>query len=517
MMKLSIILFSLGACSPAYARGGATGVGGGGDVVVLPNDQVVLADPFLNSGAEQPNGMPPLRSINPRILQAIGAYTQAAVPEFVFFSSPRASDITRELERLKTRNSGLRFYGVQSQEELNNFCAPGGRKSYNLPEGYSVEQVACTAGVETYFVEPIFAKLSLRDQALLLIHERLTTLRDKQGGKNYQAIAQITTGLSLYLDLYREQTVQETYRTLTADQASTLTNFYVAIEELEKRNSDTDQDSFQWAANTIGGGKVHAAAAVDPTATVGLLSVVPRGSRIGARSQLLGSNGTELTTLHIGSDVVLKDTFFTDLEDLTVGEHTSIVSSELDLGPSLVIAANQTMNNGMVNSESYQVYPKSVRVSPIRLSYSRNFPEMAGGFTNMPARCDQNYVDYKSDDGQGVVTLSGRVQRTGSCTQEFGAPGELFAQHADVQFDASPKPAADGLYALNQKGEVRPAGYYRSMSFKWPWSFEDVIYPVLKANPRGVRVELTQLHHDGGEGSEDVILLYYPVQGSSWE
>lgn len=150
-------------------------VGGGGDVVILPDDSVVLADPFIDSGAHQPDNMPPLRALNPRILQAINLYQKASnkmVNQLAVVNGK--SEVAALLAVLATRNNDLRFYGVRNAEELNNFCAPGGRKIYKLPNGAQVQQVACTAGTETFIVEPLFVQLSLRDQALLLIHERLT-------------------------------------------------------------------------------------------------------------------------------------------------------------------------------------------------------------------------------------------------------------------------------------------------------------------------------------------------------
>ena len=257
-------------------------VGGGGDVIILPDDSVVLADPFIDSGAPQPNNMPPLRAMNPRILQVINLYNKASTYLIEDFAT-KGSDINKALAKLATRNNDLRFYGVQSQEELNQFCAPGGRKIYKLPNGAQVQQVACTAGNETFIVEPLFVRLSLRDQGLLLIHERLTTLRDQFGGKNYSAIARFTTGLNLYLSLYSEQ-IKKKYRQLNDVEQKLLSDFFVAIEEIEKRNSEVTDDSFQWGAHKNGGGRIHVAAIVDESSFVSLDSVIAKGSEINANA-----------------------------------------------------------------------------------------------------------------------------------------------------------------------------------------------------------------------------------------
>lgn len=279
--KQFIIVAIATVASFAYA---GPSVGGGGDVVILPDDSVVLADPFIDSGAPQPNNMPPLRAMNPRILQVINLYNKASSFLIEDFAD-KESDINLTLAELATRNNDLRFYGVQSQEELNQFCAPGGRKIYKLPNGAMIQQVACTAGNETFIVEPLFIRLSLRDQGLLLIHERLTTLRDQYGGKNYSAIARFTTGLNLYLSLYKEQ-IKKKYRVLTESEQKLLSDFYIAIEEIEKRNSEVDDDSFQWIAHKNGGGRVHVAAIVDDSAFISLDSVVTKGSEIAANTSV---------------------------------------------------------------------------------------------------------------------------------------------------------------------------------------------------------------------------------------
>ena len=275
-LKTSVLL-SMGLMSLSLWAGPS--VGGGGDVVILPDDSVVLADPYIDSGAPQPNNMPPLRALNPRILQVINLYQKASASLVSDFSIKGKSDIGEALKLLAMRNNDLRFYGVQTTEELNQFCAPGGRKIYKLPSGAQVQQVACTAGNETFMVEPLFMRLSLRDQGLLLIHERLTTLRDQHGGKNYSAIARFTTGLNIYLTVLNEQNKKK-FRSLTNDEQKLLSDFFIAIEEIEKRNTDITDDSFQWVVHQNGGGRVHANSVIDESAFISLNSVIVKGSEV---------------------------------------------------------------------------------------------------------------------------------------------------------------------------------------------------------------------------------------------
>ncbi|MDO9180954.1 MAG: hypothetical protein Q7U04_01035 [Bacteriovorax sp.] len=282
-------------------------VGGGGDVIVLPDDSVVLADPWIDSGVPQPNNMPPLRALNPRIIQAIALYSKASSNLVNQLSSgKKQSDIALLLSVLATRKNDLRFYGVRDAEELNNFCAPGGRKIYQLPNGAKVQQVACTAGEETFIVEPLFVRLSLRDQALLLIHERLTTLRDQFGGKNYSAVARFTTGLDVFLNIYSEQAKRK-IRTLTILEQKILTDFYIAIEEIERRNDEVTINSFQWIAHINGGGRIHASANVDQNSIITLDAVISAGSEVAEGARVQNLDNPNFIPLFLAKNAVLEN------------------------------------------------------------------------------------------------------------------------------------------------------------------------------------------------------------------
>lgn len=354
-----LIIFMLSI--QTWALGPSTG--GGGDVVILPDDSVILADPFLNSGAPQPNNMPPLRSLNPRLLQVADSYLKA-VSFHLKLMTPKSSDqntfnsdIANEMEKLATRKNKLRFYAVQNQTELSMFCAPGGRKSYVLPSGARVEQVACTAGDETFLVEPLFLRMSLKDQTLLLVHERLTTLRDSMGGKNYSAIARFTTGMGLYLSLYREQ-YKNNYRSLNPAEQRTLTEFYIAIEEIERRNSEITEDSFQWLAATNGGGRIHSLAQIADDVVVALNVVLGKKSVIGRGVSLKNIHYTDFQLPEIEMDdyTSLDGVTFSKLKILKMSTKSSIqnstVSGYIQLANSSEIKGSELYNNIQVGQNS---------------------------------------------------------------------------------------------------------------------------------------------------------------------
>lgn len=302
-------------------------VGGGGDVIILPNDTVVLADPFIDSGARQPNNMPPLRALNPRILAGITSYQKVLSKFLAKFIVNHKSDIEPLIATLAVRKNDLRFYGVQNAEELNNFCAPGGRKIYKLPNGAQVQQVACTAGNETFLVEPLFTRLSLRDQSLLLIHERLTTLRDQYGGKNYSAIARFTTGLNVYLNLYRDQ-AKEKFEKLNETETKQLTDFYVATEEIELRDKEVTENSFQWMAHPYGGGPVHLSSDVDPSALISLNTFIPGQAMVGQNAKVINLITNLSSKLRIEAGALVKNAYF-NVNDVFVGANSEVVNSRL--------------------------------------------------------------------------------------------------------------------------------------------------------------------------------------------
>jgi hypothetical protein len=451
MMKLALTLKMFFFSFAVQAAFGPS-TGGGGDVVILPNDSVVLADPFLNSSDQQPNNMPPMRSLNPRLLQAADAYLRASEPILTFLSRDRrSSDLVTTLKVLSTRKNSLRFYAVRNQEELGQFCAPGGRKSYILPNGARIEQVACTAGNETFLVEPLFLRLSIKDQALLLVHERLTTLRDAQGGKNYSAIARFTTGLSLFLSLYREQ-AKNVFRALNESEQNVMSEFYIATEEIEKRNSEINEDSFQWTAAHIGGGAVHNMSHADPSATVGLNFVIDKNSTIEAGAQLkqtnkltilenvfvgegtlihnvtfnygkiaLGQNGV-LSNSDIRGDLAIEDNFkinnFSYSGSGFSAEQGLVVNDFKISDVKLKVAANQKMENGFIDPLSQNSYILGTRIKDINTSWRDAF--------NV-----EYFVPSYSDDNSRSTThnivnipgLSVTLNSNLSCWKEFSWSG----------------------------------------------------------------------------------------------
>ncbi len=334
-LKSTFILVSLLCASLAFA--GAEG-GGGGDAVVLPNGEVVLADVFLDRNQPQPNNMPRRISLNPVLLLQIKTYNeflkrQLNVTNF-FPNKSKAPEVVTLFNELGTRETKIVFYAVQDVAELNTYCASGGRKAYVLPNGSTVTQVACTSGDEVFLVESIFRKMSLLQQALLLMHERMTTLRDQYGGKNYGAIAGITSGLGELLgQAYKQQ--QGKLEVLSDIEQTRIHHFYQGLVELEYRNTEVPMDALAWSIFPNGGGFLKSGAEVDATSFISVTSSVQKDSIIGAQTKIIDSV--------IGSNVVIDSHAIISNSNLSSGTQ---ISENVEVKKSTFIGSSIKIKSG---------------------------------------------------------------------------------------------------------------------------------------------------------------------------
>jgi hypothetical protein len=283
--------------------------GGGGDVVILPDGRVVLADVFLDHNAPQPNNMPKQISLNPKLLLQVKIYT-AFFRKLILdtdFLQGKSSDILDLFDVLGKRQNDLAFYTVADAAELNDFCASGGRKAYLLEDGHRVEQVACTSGAEVFLIEPLFRKMTLVQQALLLFHERLTTFRDSHGGKSYQAIAGFTSGLHKILEISYEQQ-QGTKRLLSEGELAKVMTFYESVFEIEYRNTEVPLNIMNWSLHSFGGGMVKSGANADETSFIGITSVVGAEAQVGKNSEIINTVVPENAV--IKEEVILSEVKF---------------------------------------------------------------------------------------------------------------------------------------------------------------------------------------------------------------
>ena len=155
-------------------------VGGGGDVVVLPDDTVVLADPFIKrSGVNF--------DLNPLLIEEL-----KRVGKLYDISHANGSNFINQVL------DPLVEYRFLSELPSNCHRITVG----DLPSGSFDTQIACTSGSITWINEALFRKMTIREQVKLIIHERLranpTPVSDEQ-------IADIVIGTEEILNVYNQE------------------------------------------------------------------------------------------------------------------------------------------------------------------------------------------------------------------------------------------------------------------------------------------------------------------------
>lgn len=184
------------AHAPAHAMmGGETG--GGGDAVILPDDTVVLADQFYR----------PSTSTSP---EDIPGSVPILLPDELNNELKRISSFSRVYFCDKRQKFGVLEKAIFG-ENVRYFFVPtipdipeciNNEASYQVPSGGHVSPIGCSIGANTYLQKEMFLKMSVREQALLIAHERIRTLPAQPGLK---VTATITQGLRILLDFRNRQ------------------------------------------------------------------------------------------------------------------------------------------------------------------------------------------------------------------------------------------------------------------------------------------------------------------------
>jgi hypothetical protein len=287
------------------AGGGATDVGAAGAVVLLPDDTVKLADSYVSDPNSKDRKS--FRDLNPLIQREIeragyflvryGADVDATVPSV---PGVRPS----EEERKSTLKSGYMSRDVQAKFVIEQIedpltvdyyfvdALPAGlcdssfrSQAGNIPSstGTQVKEFGCTAGPSTYILKSLFAELSVRDQALAIIHERLHAL-----GLEYQEllVADVVAGLNTVLGLYNQEQITGVTAaaanrpSLTDTQMSAITFLIKRISQmgLAAGNPDSPEEFMtDWQVARNGGGLYHVLSSLSPYAYLGVGSLLGKG------------------------------------------------------------------------------------------------------------------------------------------------------------------------------------------------------------------------------------------------
>lgn len=350
-----------------------TETGGGGDVAILSKGGVVLADPFLDLYQVQPDNPGVLRrSLAPEIRSMILAYSKLFEDDLIELASGKAglrfessyqdlkksnahkSLILESFNKLIDLESDWQLFVVQSEAEMLKYCDPKGSKSYQVNPGVSrIQKVACTIDQKTYVIEPLFKKMNLENQSLLMVHEIMTTILDAHGSRSYGMVASLTSGLKTSVAIYRKQKHGD-FSPLTDTELSSLAGFYRSIQNLEFLNKKLGNPLPIFAINRYGG-LIYDGANADESAIVSFGNFVAPSFNLGFQSQILGYDTIKI----VGGS-------------LEMGKNSSLINSKVASAGSVTIEEGAKLQNVSVSAAGQFFAGRKVVIEESQISSSRN-------------------------------------------------------------------------------------------------------------------------------------------------
>lgn len=304
-----------------------------GEGIILPDGSIVIADVFLDQDIFQPAQRPKRIALNPRLSLQTRIYAK--------YLDNRASRVSLtektwidsdwiEVDSEKNRKD-LYFYVVPDVEKLRYYCAPGRGKTYKVMGHASVNEYACTSGNETFFVEEKFRSLSLKEQALLLMHERMTAKRDKNLGRNFPVIGNTLNTFSALIEIRMEHQ-SGVLRKLTQAEFLNLKTFYSEVFELAKfYHPYSELKSTELIPTQNGGGLVSKDLEIQPGALVDLDSRIYAKGTLFPESRVL--NSTIFGELNLREGASISNSVFQNRRNsdifLDIGENSIISESEI--------------------------------------------------------------------------------------------------------------------------------------------------------------------------------------------
>ncbi|HUP56703.1 MAG TPA: hypothetical protein VM598_04570, partial [Bdellovibrionota bacterium] len=209
-MKTVTMMILLLTAQAAWAQG--SGGRGGNDAIRLPDDTIVLADPYVIRNGTRGELDPTLITELDRVDKLLFRYgadvtpnvrvTPSFIPGYLEFRKEelwRPMDRTIFMER-QVFNPLVEYRFVDSMPEGVHCDRP---RLGPLPEGAEAFPIACTQGWVTWIQGAAFKKLNLRQQAVLIVHERVHAVTGQE--TPHELIADLSDSLLLSLSLYNEQ------------------------------------------------------------------------------------------------------------------------------------------------------------------------------------------------------------------------------------------------------------------------------------------------------------------------
>lgn len=417
---MSLRYFKLLMCTvalfPAFTwagHGGGTDVGGGGNVVVLPDDSVHLADPYIVR--PNPDAVHPFSDFRPelrgevefigRLLVRLGA----AVDETVSAKIPGHNPTDEEkrqtrVSRYVMRDAQAKFIAMNVESPITEYvfierdkngvaqfpssCQPVGDVG-PVPDGYRVQEIGCTKGPTTYLIKDLFLGLSVREQALSIIHERMHGLiRDFP----HHFVTDVTQGLGILLELANQQRAGKR-SALTESQRAFLkgTLKAIGVTGLAEGAPGSEWEFWQnWEVAT-GGGIYHKSAQLDPSAYIGVGGMLGEGGIMGPNSALINSTcylavcdlRDEATVIDsiIAPSISNKEFDFDSRQFVAVfGKRTSVTGAS-SLLPSLM---SNTGERVLIGDDVKIEHTNLSGFSALKIDAGANLINIGMGFNPMP-------------------------------------------------------------------------------------------------------------------------------------
>lgn len=301
----------------------------GTNAVSLPDGSVVIADVFVEEEIFQPFQRPKRISLNPRLKLQAMRYAEFFDQRIRQVSNNESSSLSFFIDLSKFEQSYI--YVVKDQQELRRYCAHGRGKSYRPAGDTLVTDYACSMGKEIFLIEGKFRELNLKDQALLLMHEKATTMRDIDGGRDFELVGTFFNDSRILLDVsYRQQ--QGNNRKLSPTEYEMVDGFYrSSLDLVAFYFSKTLERKFRVSEN--GGGLIFGEGIVEDGAFLGVGSVISGKVHLLAGSQIVGSlikgNSTLFAGVRVINSKLIQKNESSDL--MQVGEGTVIRESDIRL------------------------------------------------------------------------------------------------------------------------------------------------------------------------------------------
>lgn len=303
------------------------------EIILLPDGNIILADVFIKQDIDTPDNRPKEISLNPRLNLQIKMYVQFISKQIDKIEMESPSVWYDPFKGLGESENGYRFYVVRDVKELRKYCPPGIGKNYFLPGGINIQDAVCTSGNETYFVEPIFTELNINEQALILIHERLTLWRDDYGGRNLKNVGQLVNGLRKYLGIAFEQQKKQ-YRVLSEAELLLIKSFFYSYVYLFTHNTPNSPDIFSanWDLHSNGGGLLFNAPDISTDSFISAQSALSKEVNVTGPATIIDS--VLIGRIIINGKSVINNSTMGCLNNqclILIGQNSSIENSKINV------------------------------------------------------------------------------------------------------------------------------------------------------------------------------------------